>query len=420
MEGICEDSEARLPNVQEILLPFSSGTLKCSGKRGLIVTKICHLTSVHQYNDTRIFHKECASLADAGYEVYLIAPVNQPFVERGVKVLPAGSHKSRIARLCITIPRLLFQALRNNAEIFHFHDPELLLIAPILRLSGAKVIYDVHEDYLTSIPTKAYIPRLIRGPLARLAGFLEILASKCCSKIIAEKYYRERFRDATEILNYPLSNQSDITTADVDCSIFDPQFDWLLYSGNITRDRGALTHIGFLEACDNTAIAYIGRCRSSLAEVIYADLATKGIDPGRVKFIGIDEYVAPEYIANYTHKCRWLAGIALFPYSVHYEKKELTKFFEYMSAGLPVIATDFDAWRNVIEGNMCGLCISPDDPEGIANAVSLLQAQRETAHTMGMNGRESVARKYNWPSEARKLIQLYRSLLNMDSRTTRP
>jgi len=368
----------------------------------------------------RIFHKECVSLADEGYEVNLIAPVNKSFVEKGVKVLPAGRPKNRISRLFITIPRLVFKALRSNAKIFHFHDPELLLIAPILRLSGAKVIYDVHEDYLTSIPTKAYIPRLIRGPLAKVAGFLELFAAKFCHKIIAEKYYRERFTDATEILNYPLSSEPDSTPAEVDCSIFDSKFDWLLYSGNITSDRGALTHIRFLEVCDNIAIAYIGRCRSSLAELIYSELAKKGIDLGRVKIIGIDEYVAPEIIANYTHKCRWLAGIALFPYSEHYEKKELTKFFEYMSAGLPVISTDFDAWRNVIEENKCGFCISPDDPEGIANAVSLLRTQRTIALSMGMNGRESVARKYNWPSEARKLIQLYRSLLNMDSRTTRP
>ncbi len=150
--------------------------------------KICHLTSVHPYNDARIFHKECVSLANAGFDVTLIAPVDTSITEQGVTVLPAGSWKNRFSRLFVTIPRLLFQALKQRARIYQIHDPELLPIAPILRLSGAAVVYDIHEDYVTSIPQKSYIPKTLGKPLAHLVGNLESFLSLWCQKVIAEKF----------------------------------------------------------------------------------------------------------------------------------------------------------------------------------------------------------------------------------------
>jgi len=365
----------------------------------------------------RIFHKECISLVTAGYDVCLIAPVDRPFEEKGVTVLPAGSWKNRYSRLLITVPRLLFLALKSRAEIFHFHDPELLLIAPILRLSGAQVIYDVHEDYITSIPQKSYIPKLLRRPLAGLAGFFETLASLSCHKVIAEKYYKDRFKDATAILNYPLSHQPDNSTKTVECSEFDPKFDWLLYTGNVTPDRGAMTHLRFLVSSEKTAVAYIGKCPSHFAAEIHKKAAEMGIDGDRIKIV-VDMFIPPETIASYTHHCRWLAGIALFPETQHYEKKELTKFFEYMSAGLPVIASNFAAWMNVIEKNNCGLCISPDDPEGISKSIAMLQNDPESAQSMGRSGREAVANRYNWNNEAQKLVFLYQSLIRSDHDTS--
>lgn len=358
----------------------------------------------------RIFHKECVSAARAGYEVFIVAPVERPFEELGIKVLPAGIWKNRLHRILVTVPRVLRQALGIKADIYHFHDPELLLIAPALRLTGARVIYDVHEDYETSIPTKQYLPGLLRNPLARAAGHLEKIAARCCHIVVAEKYYRERFAGATEVLNYPLTQDTESLLPGAGLEEFDGHYDWLLYTGNVTTDRGALTHLNFLEANDRTALAYIGKCRSPLAESIGAQATARGIAPQRIKFIGIDSYVAPELINHYSNQGKWLAGVALFPRSPHYERKELTKFFEYMAAGLPVVASDFDAWKNIIEGNNCGVCVDPDDLVGISAAISSLQADPSLALTMGRNGAIAVSRKYNWPGEARKLTALYHDL----------
>lgn len=373
--------------------------------------KICHLTSVHPYNDARIFHKECISLANAGFDVTLIAPVDNRLFEQGVTVLPAGSWNNRYSRLLVTVPRLLFHALRKRARIYHIHDPELLTIAPLLRLSGAAVVYDIHEDYVTSIPQKSYIPKALGKPLAQLVGNLESFFSLWCQKVIAEKYYRERFPVATAVLNYPLLFENKDDSVKVDLSQFDPQWDWLLYTGNVTPDRGALNHLQFLAASKNSALAYIGRCPTAFAEAIYAEADRKSIQRSRIRIIGVDSFVSPEIIAGYTHRGKWLAGLALFPETQHYAKKELTKFFEYMSAGLPVIASNFPAWKSVIEENNCGFCLSPQDLQGISQAVARLQGDPELARNLGVNGKKSVSSKYHWETQAGKLVGLYKDIL---------
>jgi len=124
--------------------------------------KVVHLTSVHPYNDPRIFHKQCASLAKAGFHVVLICAENNSFVENHVEVQGVGKWKNRWHRLFLTVPKILQQAFRSKAKLFHIHDPELLLIVPFLRAAGAQVIYDIHEDYTTSVLQKHYLPRFVR------------------------------------------------------------------------------------------------------------------------------------------------------------------------------------------------------------------------------------------------------------------
>ncbi len=87
------------------------------------------------------------------------------------------------------------------------------------------------------------------------------------------------------------------------------------------------------------------------------------------------------------------------------------KMFEYMSAGIPVIASDFPLWREIIEGCGCGICVDPLDPKKIAEAIDYLVDNPEIARRMGENGRKAVYDRYNWDVEEKKLLALYDSLL---------
>lgn len=349
----------------------------------------------------------------AGYDVTLIAPVNDAFQEKGVAVIPAGSWSNRYYRFFVTIPRLLVAALKLKSSIYHFHDPELLLIVPFLRLSGAKVIYDIHEDYVTSIRQKSYIPGLFRNLFAMAFGFIEKVASSLCNRVIAEKYYRERFPDAVEILNYPLLKQLNEgvqydSRPEEHEEVFDDRYQWFLYTGNVTIDRGALLHLELLKAHKDTAIAYIGKCSDELTDLILTTADREQISRERIRFIGVGAYVPRETIDYYTYTQHWLAGVALFPETHHYTRKELTKFFEYMAAGLPVLSSDFPVWKNIVERNDCGISVNPAEYQSLVSAIEYLSAHPDNAIKMGDNGRQAVSLKYNWGVEEKKLLELYK------------
>jgi glycosyltransferase involved in cell wall biosynthesis len=83
------------------------------------------------------------------------------------------------------------------------------------------------------------------------------------------------------------------------------------------------------------------------------------------------------------------------------------KLFEYMAAGIPVIASDFAGYRRIIEEANCGLVVDPLDPDQLAEAIRFLLDSPEERMRLGRNGRKAVEERYNWRSEEEKLLELY-------------
>lgn len=105
------------------------------------------------------------------------------------------------------------------------------------------------------------------------------------------------------------------------------------------------------------------------------------------------------------------AGIVTFHPLPNHIDAQPNKMFEYMSAGLPIITSNFPLWKEIVEGNNCGICINPLEPKEIAQAIEYIITHPKEAEQMGQNGKKAVLEKYNWGVEEKKLFEIYKELI---------
>jgi len=369
--------------------------------------KVCHITTVHSPFDDRIFQKECKTLAKAGYEVYLIAQHDKEETVDGVHIIPLPNTRNRYQRILLLPIRALNIALNLGADVYHFHDPELLPVGILLKLfSRKKVIYDVHEDYSKQILSKPYIPRILRKSIAYVVKMLEYISSLFFDSIVTAtddilrnfSYHKK----AISIKNFPIiENFSD--TKKVNGSRKDV-FN-LIYIGGLTEERGIIEVVRALEFVNSKKqlkLILCGKFTPPDLEVKVRSL--KGFE--KVEYLGwVDFGKIPDFLNKAD------AGIVCLHPIPNYLTSLPVKLFEYMLAGLPVIASNFPLWKEIVEGNNCGICINPLDLKDIAEAIKYLIEHPDEARKMGENGRKVVLEKYNWQKEGEKLIELYEKLL---------
>lgn len=369
---------------------------------------VAHLTPHRYAFEPRTFF-ECESLAAAGFEVVLVAPHEGDVVRNGVRVLGLPRYRNRLDRVTRLAFLCVWRALREKPAIFHLHEPDLLPWGLLLRLLGKQVIYDVHEDYATAALVRPWIPVWARRPLARLVDLMTAVARWSFHIVIAEKYYARLFPGGLEVLNYAkLEEFGDL----LDCPRAFPEEGGphLLYTGGITDSRGGRHHLRLLEALpEDAAMLIIGHC--GMADLAAELRRAAARDPRLELRIDESDWIPHEEIVA-AYRRPWTAGIALFPDTPHYREKELTKFFEYMAAGLPILCSDFPVWRELVEGNGVGICVDPEDPEAAAEAALWLHAHPAEARAMGKRGRRLVRERFNWESQAEVLVDFYRRILD--------
>jgi glycosyltransferase involved in cell wall biosynthesis len=370
--------------------------------------KVVHLTSVHGALDNRIFHKECRSLARAGFDVTIIAPHTENFVADQIHIRAIPRESGRVARMTRTVWRVYREALRQNADVYHFHDPELIPAGLLLRASGKKVIYDIHEDLPKDILSKFYLPEWSRRVISWFAGRIETAACGHFSALvpvtpsIARRFYPLNARTVI-VHNYPYPEEIAAAAA---ASPWRERERSVAYVGGITAQRGIreMIHaISLVPARLNATLELAGN------EIpAHADPDTLRRHPGwqRVRYQGIVDGSGVALILS-----RVRAGLVLFhPKPNHWEAMP-QKMFEYMGAGLPIIASDFPLWREIIDGIGCGVLVDPLDPRAIAGAIDFILTHPDDAEAMGRRGQAAVLSHYNWETQAKKLIDLYSGLL---------
>lgn len=368
--------------------------------------RVVHMTSAHEAWDVRIFQKECRSLARAGYEVIELTNEAADARRDGVRILGLGTCRSRLHRMTTKMVAMARQAFRLRADVYHFHDPDLLPLALLLRAFHKCVIYDIHEDLPSTILYKHYIPAWLRLPLMRLTELIENAASRAMSGLVAATpAIANRFRRINEntvvVNNFPILAE----LAPAEKKEWSQRSMSVAYIGGIAEGRGirellsAMSQLPAIEAKLELAGWYSNPALET--ELIHSPAWRHVTWRGVLLRAGIAELLGSVR-----------AGIVSFHPEPNCVTAQPTKLFEYMSAGIPVIASDFPLWRRIVATAGCGLLVDPCDPSSIAEAISYLLTHDGEAEAMGQRGRAAVERQYNWEIEESNLLGFYSSLLH--------
>ena len=389
-------TDGSAPSVAHTPAPLADGS-----RRRL--SRVVHLSSAHRVFDSRIFHKECRSLAMAGYDVTVIGLSSGSGTSRdGVRIHVLPEPRTRRERMTRTIWEVYRAALRENAEIYHFHDPELMPVGALLRMRGKRVVYDVHEDFASGIRDKVWVPRLLRWPLSiAYIAWQTALASSFDRVIAATPAIARNFPPNKThcVRNFPWSHEFACSRS----LPYDERDPIAVYVGVLADARG---------------MREMQQAVELVAKEIPIKLALAGwVNPGgRAEFLreGENELVEFKGMLDRAGVAELLArarvGMLLFhPLSNHVNAVP-TKLFEYLAAGLPVIVSDFPSWRELIEREECALFVNPLSPASVAEALLWLFRHPAQAAQMGENGRRAVAENYNWERESERLLAVYAEL----------
>lgn len=367
-------------------------------------TEICHLSSVHFALDTRIFYRFCRSLAEH-YDVTLIAVHPKKEVRDGINMIPFRRFKNKLLRVSFTWLIMFFKAIRVNAKLYQFHDPELIPCGILLRLFGKKVIFDIHENVAEDIFDKPWIRN--KQILFTIFTFFERIATRSFFIFLAEKSYAPRYIKMGAkfeiIYNYfdaKFFKQFELKTSRSSNRLF--------YIGILLESRGIIQIAEALWILKQKNV----ELEFDIVGELYTDLAAK-----------LDALPFYNNIRNQMHFHGRLPleqgyeisrNAAIGMCIIHPMKNSVgsypTKMFEYMAIGLPQVISNFPLYKSVVESHHSGICVDPMNPEEIALAIESILTNKTLAEEMAKDGM-NYSTNYTWDSEFVKVLQVYEKLL---------
>jgi glycosyltransferase involved in cell wall biosynthesis len=362
--------------------------------------KVCLVTTVHPSFDVRVFHKEAKTLAQAGYDVILIAQHDKNKIVDGVKIISLPEARNRFGRIFGLSVRALYLALQQRAYIYHFHDPELIVIGIILKLFGKKVIYDVHEDVSKQILNKDWMGNeYIREFMAFMFELIEKIGAFVFDIIltatpdIAKKFPKNK----TIILrNFPVLKIID-NTVPADYKKNKPI---IIYTGGLARIRGIKEIIQAMEYIgDKAELWLLGKWKDEKYKKECESLEGWKY----TNYLGL---VSLGEVYQYT-KVADIGISMLFPIK-NYLTSLPIKVFEYMACSLPVVMSDFPYWKKMF--GECALFANPYNSKDIAEKILYFLDSPDIAKKCAYSGREMIKNRYNWETESKKLLKVYEDL----------
>jgi len=371
--------------------------------------KVCHMASGHSVDDDRILHRELVSLANKGWDVTLVGVCSQDTVCKGVKIKAVSRVKNRALRITWQTLKVLIKSWQVDADIYHFHEPELIFAGMVLKLfKRAHVINDVHEDH-TLMLFKPYIPKRLRKPVSWFLNQVENFTAKRFDAVvtptqpITERFSKIAHRAIT-LYNFPTDEfmqSADRFKAGIDECIYD-----VVHVGTLREDR-----LEFLldvaaevqKKLGNQKWGFVGMPAS--LEPTAKRLAEQHGLEGVTLIPKIPYPELPKIL------CRSKIGVNFHPLGeAHTEVAIPVKIFEYLACGLPVVSTPLPLVRKLL-GNAPMVRLVDGKVKDFSEAVVELLSNVDSATKMRDMAWKYSRENYSWAHEEKKLFQLYEDIL---------
>ena len=367
-------------------------------------TKIFMATSVHKWNDNRIYHKEAKSLSKY-FKIELHAPSHFKIKEDNhLTIVGLPLWKKEIDRR--RIRNVIWEKLKiSPAIIFHFHDPELIWIGIKAKLIlGKKVIYDVHENAGASILRKTWL-----SPLSKIVFYFIYKSFEKISfllfdhYILAESDYVNFIKsNYTIVRNFPLFNNLETSN--------DKTTD-LIYVGSMTSDRGMDMILDMIKDLlidyPNISLKLIGNGPSNYIKSLNNIIIKNNMQDN----IRIFDYMDYNKAMKHIQSAR--IGLCILRPVKNYINSYPTKLFDYMSAGIPFICSDFEINKEIVLKIGSGVLVDPDNKKQIIKEIRILLDNPEKTKQIGIKGQKAIFKEYNWENENSKLVGLYKNILEI-------
>ncbi|PEH49532.1 glycosyltransferase [Enterococcus faecium] len=368
-------------------------------------------SSVHTWSDARIYSKEAKSLANNGKQVTFMAIDSDVPKEKvdhlHMIYLPP---KRRLLRFTNWF-KIYNQMKKSDNKYFHFHDPELLIVALCLRIKFKKnivIIYDMHEHLPSALRTKDWIPSIFRNRLSLIIEKTEKFLIRYCDCILfAEESYKKNYISFNlvkeDIYNFPMlepsiseeSNNQKKETID------------LIYVGALTEQRGLFNMLHL--------ISYIHKKEGQKYHLhLVGDMNTDKVN--------VQQFIRKHDLENVTHiygrkkyEDLWNLynyvdiGLCLLHPTPNNINSKSTKLFEYMAASLPIIASNFPIYQ-FIERYNCGYTENINDYPSLYKTIKQIEESKSLKEQLAINGKKLYEDVYNWKNEEIKLLNIYKKL----------
>lgn len=364
--------------------------------------KVCHVTSAHSRYDGRIFLKQLVSLTKE-YDCYLICCDDKDDeVKNNVKIISTHKKfKNRYERFFLATKVLKKKCLEVDADVYQFHDSELLDLALYMKKRGKKVIFDSHEDFEALFLERQWIPYFLRKALQKIYVKKERkVLPKLDLLICAAEHIKNKFliynKNSVVIENFPILVSNPIKKK--------VKKDYICFAGNIDSTWNHDVVINSISNIDNIEYLIAGAYPTN-----FFDSFKELNGFSKISLLG---KIPPEELRKLYQKSK--IGLALCSYRPNVNYKEgslgITKIFEYMMYSLPVIFTDFTVFKNINKKSQFGISVNPYNVEEVKNAINQILDNPDLAKKMGENGRKLVEKNYNWNILEKKLLKVYKTL----------